>query len=333
MDVEPGIRTNTTICLGRISKHLSQGTRQKVLIPAFVRSLHDPFVPARNAGLLALVATLEYYEGPDIATKLLPNMCTLLVDSELPIRTQAFKNVDTFLKRLQVLAQAMPESAIKPAAPEAHASSGTTSTTTTTTSGMASSLFSTLSSVMSTGSAGTLSAGRASLDVGPAVVGAPSTTRSPAPSAGLASHGGQWQAGSGSSRPDTATPNLPSPPATFGALKLGSAKGGFFGIPPTTGTGTTTTSTTSPPLFVIPPANQPEDGGWGDFGFGDEADGPPGKATGTTASAFPLSQHVPMVPMSAAPRALGKAMAPAPPPSTAPATSNNQGWGDFGEEW
>lgn len=77
MDPEPGIRTNTTICLGKIAKHLSENvsncfffftsillkkiiflsqckTRKKVLISAFTRSLRDTFHHARVAALMAL---------------------------------------------------------------------------------------------------------------------------------------------------------------------------------------------------------------------------------------------------------------------------------------
>jgi SCY1-like protein 1 len=53
-DAEPGIRTNTTICIGKISKYLSEDTKKKVFVSAFTRSLQDPFPPSRNAGLLAL---------------------------------------------------------------------------------------------------------------------------------------------------------------------------------------------------------------------------------------------------------------------------------------
>ncbi len=34
-DEQAGIRTNTTVCLGKIAKYLQYGTRQKVLIPGF----------------------------------------------------------------------------------------------------------------------------------------------------------------------------------------------------------------------------------------------------------------------------------------------------------
>lgn len=49
-DDQGGIRTNTTVCLGKIAQHLHPQIRQKVLISAFIRAMRDPFPPARNAG-------------------------------------------------------------------------------------------------------------------------------------------------------------------------------------------------------------------------------------------------------------------------------------------
>lgn len=81
-DEQPGIRTNTTICLGKIAKSLGAHTRSKVLVAAFTRSLRDPFVHARNAALMALGATIDCFTEDDCATKILPALCTSLIDSE-----------------------------------------------------------------------------------------------------------------------------------------------------------------------------------------------------------------------------------------------------------
>jgi len=91
-DEQPGIRTNTTICLGKIAKYLNATvplelinliqTRKKVLVAAFVRSLRDAFVHARNAGLMALSATSEFYEAEDCASKIIPSISPLLIDKE-----------------------------------------------------------------------------------------------------------------------------------------------------------------------------------------------------------------------------------------------------------
>jgi SCY1-like protein 1 len=82
VDVEPGIRTNTCILLGRLSKHLQPSTSRKVLIPAFSRSLRDPFLHARVAGLMALMATIDVFEKEDVAGKIIPAMSICLVDKE-----------------------------------------------------------------------------------------------------------------------------------------------------------------------------------------------------------------------------------------------------------
>lgn len=60
-DDQGGIRTNTTVCLGKIASHIHPEVRQRVLISAFLRALRDPFPPARIAGVLALAATQQYY--------------------------------------------------------------------------------------------------------------------------------------------------------------------------------------------------------------------------------------------------------------------------------
>ncbi|KAK6338287.1 hypothetical protein TWF730_002351 [Orbilia blumenaviensis] len=113
-DEQPGIRTNTTICLGKIAKNLGQHTRAKVLAAAFTRSLRDPFVHARNAALMALAATAEYFDETDCATKCLPAICVGLIDKEKIIRVQAQKTMEIFLTRVKTLTANMPDSALPP---------------------------------------------------------------------------------------------------------------------------------------------------------------------------------------------------------------------------
>lgn len=50
-DDQAGIRTNTTICLGKIGCYLDPGHRQRILVNAFTRALKDPFPPARMGKL------------------------------------------------------------------------------------------------------------------------------------------------------------------------------------------------------------------------------------------------------------------------------------------
>ena len=100
-DDQPGIRTNTTICLGKIGCHLDPSHRQRILINAFTRALkvcalkflarivvclQDPFPPARMAGVLALSATQQYYSLVEVANKILPSLAPLGVDPDKQVR-------------------------------------------------------------------------------------------------------------------------------------------------------------------------------------------------------------------------------------------------------
>ncbi|KAJ9115267.1 hypothetical protein QFC20_001134 [Naganishia adeliensis] len=112
VDPEPSIRTNTCILLGRLAPLLGVNTKKKVLVAAFARSLKDNFVHARVAGLMALMATVEYYDKDDLAGKVVPNMSFTLVDKEKLVRDQAFKAMQMFMSKLEAEAEAMPDTAI-----------------------------------------------------------------------------------------------------------------------------------------------------------------------------------------------------------------------------
>ncbi|KAK1828381.1 armadillo-type protein [Podospora conica] len=113
-DDQPGIRTNTTICLGKIAKNLGTSTRAKVLIAAFTRSLRDPFVHARNASLMALSATSEHFSDEDCAARIIPSISPLLIDKEKLIRDQANKAIDVYLQKIRKAAAAMADTALPP---------------------------------------------------------------------------------------------------------------------------------------------------------------------------------------------------------------------------
>ncbi|KAI9247622.1 armadillo-type protein [Sporodiniella umbellata] len=112
-DPEPGIRTNTVICLGKIAKNLSENTRKKILVAAFIRSMRDSFHHARVAALMALSATLDYYDAQECAFKAIPAISVALIDKEKPVRDQAFKTLNLFVKKTQEFAETMPETAIQ----------------------------------------------------------------------------------------------------------------------------------------------------------------------------------------------------------------------------
>lgn len=113
-DDQPGIRTNTTICLGKIAKNLGTSTRAKVLIAAFTRSLRDPFVHARNASLMALSATSEHFSDEDCAARIIPSISPLLIDKEKLIRDQANKAIEVYLQKIRKAAAAMADTALPP---------------------------------------------------------------------------------------------------------------------------------------------------------------------------------------------------------------------------
>ncbi|XP_015518741.1 N-terminal kinase-like protein [Neodiprion pinetum] len=100
-DDQGGIRTNTTVCLGKIAQHLHPQIRQKVLIGAFVRGTRDSFAPARSASILALAATQQYFLLQEVANRILPALCPLATDVDKGVRENAFRTIRGFLSKLE----------------------------------------------------------------------------------------------------------------------------------------------------------------------------------------------------------------------------------------
>ncbi|XP_069116856.1 N-terminal kinase-like protein [Argopecten irradians] len=111
-DEQGGIRTNTTVCLGKIAGCINPQVRQKIIISAFLRALKDPFPPARQAGILALAATQNYYELKEVANRILPPLCSMTMDPEKSVRDQAFKAVKGFIDKLEKVSED-PELAVE----------------------------------------------------------------------------------------------------------------------------------------------------------------------------------------------------------------------------
>ncbi|XP_059053427.1 N-terminal kinase-like protein [Achroia grisella] len=104
-DDQGGIRTNTTVCLGKIAAHLHPQIRQKVLVSAFVRATRDAFPPARQAGVLALAATQQYFLLAEVANRVLPALCPLTADPEKQVRDAAFRTIKGFLGKLEKVSE------------------------------------------------------------------------------------------------------------------------------------------------------------------------------------------------------------------------------------
>ena len=101
-DNETSIRTNTVIFIGKLAPFLSETSQQKLLLPAYVRSMKDPFAPCRMAALQSTIKTKEQFQMVDISTKVLPAITPLLLDPMPDVRAEAFKVVDTLLGMLRI---------------------------------------------------------------------------------------------------------------------------------------------------------------------------------------------------------------------------------------
>jgi SCY1-like protein 1 len=62
-DVEPGIRVNTTICLGKIAEYANKGSRTEELLACFLRSMRDPVSHTRAAAMRAVAHCMRLGTG------------------------------------------------------------------------------------------------------------------------------------------------------------------------------------------------------------------------------------------------------------------------------
>ena len=104
-DEQGGIRTNTTVCLGKIARYLHPKTRQQCLFACFSRSLKDPFPPSRIAGINAIAASQQFYTVAETGARVLPTLAAVTVDPEKSVRDQAFRVVKGFLGKLEKVSE------------------------------------------------------------------------------------------------------------------------------------------------------------------------------------------------------------------------------------
>jgi SCY1-like protein 1 len=96
-DPEPSIRTNTVIFFSKLAPHLTETTRQKMLLPAYVRAMKDPFTPCRLAALKSTLQSKEFFDPIGIASRVLPAVTPQLLDSSAEVRREAFMAVEDLL--------------------------------------------------------------------------------------------------------------------------------------------------------------------------------------------------------------------------------------------
>lgn len=88
-DQEASLRTNAVIFIGRIAGRLREGVRVRVLAPALLKALKDPFLHCRIAGLRATLACINLLDASQLSTKVLPTACALFMDRSADVREQA----------------------------------------------------------------------------------------------------------------------------------------------------------------------------------------------------------------------------------------------------
>ena len=108
-DTEDSIRTNTVIFIGKVAPNLSDMARSKLILPAFMRAMGDPFVPCRLAGLKAISACQEYFEERKLATDVLPVIVPSLVDANEEVRKESMRVVETIMDILRQVSKKMSE--------------------------------------------------------------------------------------------------------------------------------------------------------------------------------------------------------------------------------
>lgn len=108
-DSEDSIRTNTVIFIGKVAPNLSDMTRSKLILPAFMRAMGDGFVPCRLAGLKAISACRDYFDEKNLATDVLPAIAPSLVDTSEEVRNQSMMAVEELLEILRQVGERMRE--------------------------------------------------------------------------------------------------------------------------------------------------------------------------------------------------------------------------------
>ena len=76
-------------------------SHRTIQLPAFTRSMKDPFTPCRLAALRAVIACKEYFSQKEVAEKVLPCVIPHTLDGASEVRAEAFNVVDTFLVNLR----------------------------------------------------------------------------------------------------------------------------------------------------------------------------------------------------------------------------------------
>ncbi|KAI7834254.1 armadillo-type protein [Kickxella alabastrina] len=124
-DPEPGIRTNTLICIGKLctakegvldldAGGINESSHRYIICPALLHALRDPFPPVRSAALAVASACAPRWEAVDIARRVIPILAPLLVDGEKPVRVAALRAMQAMIARVEAHSQTMPTTSAAP---------------------------------------------------------------------------------------------------------------------------------------------------------------------------------------------------------------------------
>ena len=108
-DAETSLRTNAVVFIATIAPHLSEVSRQKMLLPAYSRSMKDPHPPCRLSALQSLMKSKSSFSKQELAVKVMPCVMPLLLDPITDVRKEAFRVVRDFLEEIQQESNLMTE--------------------------------------------------------------------------------------------------------------------------------------------------------------------------------------------------------------------------------
>jgi len=108
-DAETSLRTSAVVFIAKIAPHLTEISRQKMLLPAYSRSMKDPFSPCRLAALQSLIQSKTLFTKQELAVKVMPCVMPLLLDPMTDVRKEAFRVVRDFLGEIQKESNLMTE--------------------------------------------------------------------------------------------------------------------------------------------------------------------------------------------------------------------------------
>ena len=94
-------------CSGCRHRDQLQITRYRTSSAAGRGGLRDAFPNARQAGLMALKYTTQYYEPVELSSRIVPSIAPLMTDVEQSVREEAFETMNVFMEILRRNSNAM----------------------------------------------------------------------------------------------------------------------------------------------------------------------------------------------------------------------------------